>query len=79
MLATSQLLRLSQILCGKFPEGLSLSLLDRAESLGENVMQLVEQAKAQNRTILATIVGNKPAEIPADVGVWVVTGGRVEQ
>jgi len=78
MLSTSQLIRLSQTLSTLYPPGVDLSLIDRAESLGQDVLLLVEEAKRTNRTYLATIVGQKPATVPADVGVFVVKDGQVQ-
>jgi hypothetical protein len=78
MLSTSQLIRLSQTLSTLYPPGVDLSLIDRAESLGQDVLLLVEEAKRTNRTYLATIVGQKPAAVPADVGVFVVKDGQVQ-
>ena len=77
MLSTSQLMELSTVLCGLYPPGFGLDLVDRAESLGKNVLLLVDRAKREDKTILATIVGEKPATMPEDVGVWVVDGGKV--
>jgi hypothetical protein len=79
MLSTSQLIRLSQRLSNLYPPGVDLSLIDRAESLGKDVLLLVEEAKANNRTYLATVVGQRPAKVPEDVGVFIVQDGRVSQ
>jgi len=79
MLSTSQLMRLSSQLSSLYPEGFGIDLIDRAESLGRSVFEFVEQAKAENKTILAAIVGEKPAMVPADVGVFVVQGGEVKE
>ena len=78
MLSTSQLMRLSSQLSGLYPEGFGVELIDRAESLGRSIFDFVDQAKAENKTILASIVGEKPAMVPADVGVFVVEGGNVK-
>jgi DNA repair ATPase RecN len=78
MLSTSQLMKLSSQLSSLYPPGFGIELLDRAESLGRSVFDFIEQAKSQNKTILAAIVGEKPAMVPADVGVFVVEGGSVK-
>ena len=75
MLSTSQVMRLSEYLSGLYPEGFSLSLIDRGESLGKSVFGLAERAKKEEKTILVTVVGEKPAKIPDDVGVFVVENG----
>ena len=77
MLSTSQLMRLSAALSSKYPEGIGVDLIDRAESLGRSVFEFVDKAKAENKTILATIVGERPATVPKDVGVFVVEHGKV--
>jgi DNA repair exonuclease SbcCD ATPase subunit len=78
MLSTSQLMELSERLSDLYPEGLGLSLLDRGESLGKSIFEYVTKAQAENKTILATIVGEKPATVPANVGVFVVENGQVK-
>lgn len=78
MLSTSQLMMLSNALSDLYPPGLAISLIDRAESLGKSVFQLVDRAKAEQKVILATVVGERPATIPEDVGVWVVENGHIK-
>lgn len=77
MLSTSQIMRLSEAISGLYPEGLGITLLDRAESLGRSIFDFVARAKAEDKTILAAIVGERPAAVPADVGVFVVENGRI--
>lgn len=77
MLSDSQMMRLTAMLSSKYPEGLALDLIDRGESLGKSVLELVAYAKDKNRTVLTTVVGDKPAEVPDGVGVWVVEKGNV--
>lgn len=77
MLSTSQLMRLSALLSAKYPDGMGVDLIDRAESLGESVFGLIERAKQEDKTILATIVGERPASSPPEVGVWVVQNGKL--
>lgn len=77
MISTSQSMKLSSLLSKLYPDGLGLELLDRGESLGKSIFGFVERAKANDLTILATIVGEKPATVPEDIGVWVVTEGKV--
>lgn len=77
MLSTSQLMNLSQALSSLYPAGLSVGLVDRAESLGTSVFALVERAKASDLNILATVVGERPATVPEEVGVFIVAAGKV--
>lgn len=77
MISDSQIMRLSSELSALYPEGFGLDLIDRAESLGKSIFEFVDKAKAENKSILATIVGEKPAKVPADVGVFVIEDGRV--
>jgi DNA repair exonuclease SbcCD ATPase subunit len=80
MLSTSQIMRLSSELSAMYPDGFGLELLDRGESLGKSIFEFVDRAKAENKTILATIVGERPAKVPANIGVFVVTNGTaIEQ
>jgi DNA repair exonuclease SbcCD ATPase subunit len=78
MLSTSQLMRLSSELSNLYPEGFGLELIDRGESIGKDIFQFIDRAKSENKTILATIVGEKPAGIPEDIGVFVVDKGQVK-
>ena len=77
MISDSQIMRLSSELSALYPEGFGLDLIDRAESLGKSIFEFVDRAKAENKSILATIVGEKPAKVPADVGVFVVEDGKL--
>lgn len=81
MLSTSQIMSLSQELSALYPSGFGLDLIDRAESLGfgigRNISEFVEKAKKENKTILAAIVGERPAEAPLEVGVFVVEKGEI--
>lgn len=77
MLSTSQLMDLSSRISALYPTGFGLDLLDRGESLGKAIFEVVERAKAENKTVLATIVGERPATVPADVGVFIVEGGKI--
>jgi len=77
MLSTSQMMKLSTQLSALYPEGIGIDLIDRAESLGKSIFGYIDRAKQENKTILATIVGERPANAPDDVGVFVVEGGKV--
>lgn len=79
MLSTSQIMRLSSELSALYPEGLGVELLDRGESLGKSIFEFVDRAKADDLTILATIVGEAPAKAPAEIGVFVVEAGKVKE
>lgn len=78
MLSTSQIMRLSSDLSALYPEGLGLELLDRGESLGKSIFDFIDRAKNEEKTILATIVGEAPAKVREDVGVFVVESGKVK-
>lgn len=78
MLSTSQLMRLSSELSKLYPEGFGIELIDRGESIGKDIFLFVDKAKEGKKTILATIVGEKPAEVPADIGVFVVDNGEIK-
>lgn len=77
MLSTSQIMKLSSQLSALYPEGFGIDLIDRGESLGRSIFEYVERAKSKNTTILATVVGERPAEAPPEVGVFVVKDGVV--
>lgn len=77
MLSTAQIMKLSTELSAMYPEGFGLELLDRGESLGRSIFEFVERAKERNSTILATVVGERPAQVPEEVGVFVVEEGCV--
>ena len=79
MLSTSQLMRLSSALSAKYPEGFGIELIDRGESLGKSIFEFVKRAEKEERTILATIVGDKPADVPDNIGVFVVEEGKVKK
>jgi hypothetical protein len=77
MVSDSQLQRLSSEVAALFPAGLGLELLDRGESLGRAIFQYVKHAEEHSTTVLATIVGEKPADVPEKIGVFVVKDGVV--
>lgn len=79
MLSTSQIMRLSSELSALYPEGMGVELLDRGESLGKSIFEFVDRAKAEKKTILATIVGERPASVPPEIGVFVVSNGKVKE
>jgi hypothetical protein len=78
MLSTSQLMRLSKMLSDLYPAGLGIQLLDRGESLGKSIFSLIDRAKAEDKTILASVVGERPAVVPEQVGVFVVSEGKIQ-
>ena len=53
-------------------------IIDRAESLGKSVFLLIDRAKEEEKIILATVVGERPAEVPAEVWVWIVEKGEIK-
>ena len=78
MLSGSQVMKLSSELSALYPEGLGLDLIDRAESLGKSIFTFIERAQKEKKTILATIVGEKPTKVPENVGVFVVENGKIK-
>ncbi|HUV71871.1 MAG TPA: hypothetical protein VMW25_02590 [Clostridia bacterium] len=78
MLSTSQLMTLSSELSKLYPDSMGLELIDRGESLGTSIFEFVKKAEKEEKTILAAIVGVKPAEVPENVGVFVVKGGCIK-
>lgn len=78
MLSGSQIMKLSSELSSLYPEGLGIDLIDRGESLGKSIFLFVDKAEKEEKTILATIVGEKPADVPENIGVFVVSGGEVK-
>jgi len=82
-LSTSKQMKLTSALKNLYPKGFNVELVDKAESLGfhigENISKYVDRAKKEKRTILATIVGDKLAKIPEDVGVYVVKAGTIKE
>jgi len=79
MISDSQVMKLSCELSGLYPAGFDLSLIDRAESLGKSIFEFVDKAKAEKKSILATIVGERPAKVPENIGVFVVENGKVSE
>jgi len=77
MISDSQIMTLSSDLSALYPDGFGLDLIDRAESLGKSIFEFVDRAKAEKKTIMATIVGERPAKIPPEIGVFVVEEGKV--
>lgn len=79
MLSTSQIMRLSSLLSALYPENFGIELLDRGESLGRSIFDYVQHAEAKQISVLATVVGQRPADVPEKVGVFVVKDGVVMQ
>jgi hypothetical protein len=77
MLSDSQQMSLTEYLKDKYPDGLNVSLVDRGESLGKSVMTLVERARVRQSTIFCSVVGERPANVPDDIGAFVVEKGKV--
>lgn len=78
MLSTSQMMTLSTELANLYPEGFGITLIDRGESLGKSIFDYVTKATEKELTILATIVGEKAAKIPENIGVFVVEKGNLK-
>lgn len=78
MLAGSQVMQLSTALSGLYPSDLGVELIDGGESLGTSIFDFVKEAETKEKTILATIVGDRPATVPEKIGVFVVEDGRIK-
>lgn len=78
MIATSEMMMLSRSLEKLYPDGFGVELIDRGESLGKSVFELVDKAKNDQTTILVTIVGEKPSVTPEEIGVYVVENGNLK-
>lgn len=78
MLSTSQIMKLSEELSSLYPSDLGLSLIDRGESLGKSIFLLIDRAKEEEKTILCTVVGEHPAKIPPEIGVFTVEKGELK-
>jgi len=77
-LSTSQIVRLGSALSKLYPDSLlDVELIDRGESLGKRIFDFIEKAEKEQKTILATIVGQRPASVPENVGVFVVENGNL--
>ena len=77
MLSTSQKKHLSSAIKTLYPNSIRIELIDQGESLGTSIYQYIDHAKEHKLNILASIVGEKPAKVPEDVGVFVVKNGEV--
>jgi hypothetical protein len=79
MLSDSQLIELSTMLSAFYPHVLGIELIDRGESLGKSVYDLCDYAKKHERNVLVTIVGDKPADVKEDIGVYVIQDGKINR
>lgn len=77
MLSTSQNAKLSSALQAKYPDTMSVELIDQGESWGNSIYDLIDKAIKENKVILTTVVGEKPAKTTKDVGVFYVNKGEV--
>lgn len=86
MISGSEAIELSSALKSLYPEGFGIELIDGFESsgaiygneFGEPVQHYIEKARREKATILATVVGKKPAEVPEGVGVFIVKNGTLK-
>jgi len=46
---------------------------------GRSIFNYVQKAKDEQKTILATIVGERPSQVPENIGVFVIEKGRVKK
>ncbi len=77
MLSTSQNANLSSQLQSKYPGTISVELVDQGESWGTTILTLIAKAKKENKVVLTTIVGERPAKSTKEVGVYVVKNGKL--
>ncbi len=77
MLSTSQNAKLSSALQAKYPDTMSVELIDQGESWGKSIYDLIDKSIKENKVILTTVVGEKPAKSTKDVGVFYVNKGEV--
>jgi DNA repair exonuclease SbcCD ATPase subunit len=78
MLSNSQQMRFSSVLRGLYQNGFAIELIDRGESLGKSIYSFINKAKENDLTILATIVGEAPAVVDDEIGVFVVERGEIK-
>lgn len=79
-LSTSQIVRLGIETSKLFPKTLiDLELIDRGESLNlsKNINFWIQKAEKENKNILMTVVGERPANLIDNVGVFVVEKGNL--
>lgn len=79
MISDSQEMRLSSLISSLYPECFNIELVDRGESMGKSIFALIDKAKNENRTILATVVRDEIAETPEEVGVYWMDKGSAER
>ena len=83
MLSTSQLMQLQSAVRALYKQtvdkdiSLDLELVDRAESLGSSVYDYISYAKENELNVLAAVVSEEPANVPEEVGVFIVKDGKV--
>jgi DNA repair ATPase RecN len=85
MLSDSQLIELSSTLSALYPDGISIELIDRGESLNlastnkanASIKKLIDYADQNKRNVLVTVVGDKPAKIEPEIGVFTVEQGKL--
>lgn len=86
-LSDSDMIELGSLLSTLYPDSLiDAELLDRGESLGltgskaySKIEALIKLAEKQQKTKIVTIVGDVPAEVPEDIGVFVVENGKITE
>ena len=79
MLSTSQSMQLVSQLHAICPDGIRLELVDKAESLGSSIYNLIAHAEENKLSVLVAKVGEAPATVPSPMGVYVVKDGEVTE
>lgn len=77
MISDSQEMRLSSMIASLYPDKFDIELIDRGESLGKSIFDLIEKSKAGNKTTLVTVVRDSPAQAPEEVGVYWMENGKL--
>lgn len=75
MLSDSQKMELTMCISAMCISEIDLELVDRGESLGKGIMDLIDYAEAEKRNVLVSVVGDKIAEND-NIGVYVVENGN---
>lgn len=77
MLSDSMQMELSSKLSALYPEGLEIELIDRGESLGSSIYDLIDHAEKNNRNVLVSVVGQNLGVSKDKVGVFYLNDGKI--
>lgn len=79
MMSDSEEMELSALLSSLYPQGLDLIIMDRGESMGREIVELIHEAEKTKSNILVTVVGKYPSDIDKKIGVFEVTNGDLDK